>query len=50
MAKQLEEMKSSAGDQANELAEFTAQVDTLQKENAVLQKKAEKFSEAAGEA
>ena len=50
MAKQLEDMKTSSGDQANELAEFSAQVENLQKENAVLQKKAEKFSEAAGEA
>ena len=50
MAKQLEEMKTSSGDQATELAEMTAQVAALQKENLVLQKKAEKFSEAAGEA
>ena len=50
MAKQLEEMKTSSGDQATELAEMTAQVAALQKENLILQKKAEKFSEAAGEA
>jgi len=43
-------MKASTGDQASELAEMTAQVAALQKENIVLQKKAEKFAEAAAEA
>ena len=50
ITKQLEGMKASTGDQAAELAEMIAQVAALQKENIVLQKKAEKFAEAAAEA
>ena len=50
MTRQLEEMKASSGNQAGELAELKEQVTTLAKENAILLKKAEKFSEAAAEA
>ena len=43
-------MKGKSSEQEGEIAELGTQVSNLQKENLSLQKKAEKFSEAAGEA
>jgi chromosome segregation ATPase len=50
LQKQLEDMKVLDSEKTLEIEELQDTVISLQKENAILQKKAEKFSEAAAEA
>jgi len=47
---ELESMKSMSGAKSEEIADLQSTIENLRKENAVIIKKAEKFSEAASEA